>query len=866
MEPTTTEEDGGAGGEGEPAELRCRICLETDVSEVISMFCVASTQKKLLAHMTLAVAGVPISMCDKMPQVICDKCLGNLDVAYACWRRCRESWGDYVRDPALQDKEEDFRCRICLSSNVEELISLYCICDSQLLKINEMVKQYAGVEVKPDDGHPQYTCDGCLSELNIGFDFRKLCRQSNVKLRCELQAKEVGGVLVESDSESLPEAERDNGTPPEPVKVPLKKIAKRRQSVKMRAKPELPADAVRITKLDVPEVVPGRFKKSKKDVPDKVSISFENAKQDVPEVVPGKFKKSKKDVPEVASISFENAKSDVPEVAKKKAFSSPSEFKKLSNQILSKPKELPPVKVYAPAPANKKTSFSSPSEFKQLAKKIMSRKDEVLADPVPAATLVAFEIRVLTDSEHYTHSEISSFKCSRCRTRNPLKTIEITCVKCACAFDNYLLVRPFKGASGMTAYCCTECNYFAKTLTTMVNHLGKHLPAVPVGKPRPMVMKNLVIPIVPISIKEETVEIPEADEEPAPDPLETVFVPGTLKRVNDAVPEPEVQSKKPRKSPSPTTMDVLIELNESESESASDVELTTPLRTEPDTANLFDTLLETTFFKILFLNGILCCGCLKLFPSPDALRQHQTRDHPRSNSTQNEITCKKCNSSCRTVRDVTHHQLLATKRIFYFCKTCPQLLVAEQDFESHRAEDHPSLRVHLLPRTDLLVTKFGVPSIPKPRVIPLKLSSGSPTIFKPLKETAQYRLLLLQGELCCNCKLVLPTPESLEAHLVEAHAKSTSTARFKCPTCSENCRSESKLARHRLVAARRLYYACKLCRGRLLESEDDFEAHRSKSHPRLEVMANGLPLAQAKLLVETARTTNGNASSSGSDG
>lgn len=45
----------------EDAELRCRICLGVEANELISVFCVASTQKKLLAHMTLAVAGVPVS-------------------------------------------------------------------------------------------------------------------------------------------------------------------------------------------------------------------------------------------------------------------------------------------------------------------------------------------------------------------------------------------------------------------------------------------------------------------------------------------------------------------------------------------------------------------------------------------------------------------------------------------------------------------------------------------------------------------------------------------------------------------------------------------------------------------------------------
>uniref|UniRef100_A0A1Q3EYQ7 ZAD domain-containing protein n=1 Tax=Culex tarsalis TaxID=7177 RepID=A0A1Q3EYQ7_CULTA len=771
--------------ESEEELLRCRVCLEADVSEMISVFCVASTQKKLLTHMTLAVAGVPISMCDKMPQVICDKCLGNLDIAYACWRRCRESWGEYVRDPALQDKEEDYRCRICLRSNVEELISLYCICDSQLLKINEMVKQYAGVEVKEDDGRPQYTCDGCLSELNVGFEFRKLCRQSNVKLRCELQAKETTAEtpLVESDYESLPEADRDNQTP-EPPPKPLKKIAKRRQSVKMLAKPELPAKAVRITKSDIPEVVPGSFK------------------------------------------------------SKKKVFSSPSEFKQLTSQILNKPKQPSPVKASANA---KKKTFSSPSEFKQLANKIMTKTSSFAS-----ATLVAFEIRVLTDSEHYTHSEVSSFKCSRCNSRNLLETIDVTCVKCCSPFDNYLLVRPHKGQPSMKAFCCTECNYFAKTLSSMVNHLGQHLPVVPVGKTKTLVMKNLNIPVMPIAMKEESVEVPENDEA-VPDPLEAVFVPGTLKRAS--APAPTVQSKKPRKVPSADTMDVLIELNQSEPESASDASSPRP---DQPMDHLFDTLLEADTFNVLLLKGAICCGCSKLFPSQDVLRQHQARDHALNASfDEDEITCDTCTERCASDRDLGLHQQLATKKIFYFCKACPRLLIDEQDFESHRTECHPALVVKAVARTNnLLVTKAVPSGSRKHWTAPLKLSSGDPTIFKTLKETAQYRLLLLQGEICCNCLLVHPTLESLRKHLTAEHPPTQVFARYKCYRCFENCRSEAKLTTHRLQGMRRLYYACKLCRGRLLESDEDFETHRVKCHPRLEVMANGLPLAQTSLLVE----------------
>ncbi|EDS34599.1 conserved hypothetical protein [Culex quinquefasciatus] len=746
----------------EDAELRCRICLGVEANELISVFCVASTQKKLLAHMTLAVAGVPISMCDKMPQVICDKCLGNLDIAYACWRRCRESWGDYVRDPALQDKEEDYRCRICLRSNVEELISVYCICDSQLLKINEMIKQYAGVEVKEDDGRPQYTCDGCLSELNVGFEFRKVCRQSNVKLRCELQAKETRGTpVIESDNEDLPEADQEP-----PPRTALKKIAKRRQSVKMVAKPELPKDTVRITKSDIPEIVPGRLN------------------------------------------------------AKKKVFSSPSEFKQLTSQILNKSKGASPPK----ASATPSTTKKKPPEFNS---------------SLPSSTLVAFEIRVLTDSEHYTHSEVSSFKCSRCNARNPLKTLDVTCVKCASPFDNYMLVRPHKGQPSMAAYCCTECNYFAKTLTTMVNHLGSHQPVVPARKAKPMVMKNLVIPVVPISMKEETVEAPENDET-VPDPLEEVFVPGTLKRVGEEVAQP-VQSKKQRKEPSAETMDGLIELNQSKPEStraASIIDLDLD-------DQFFDTLLEVDFFKVQLLKGVLCCGCQKLFPSKDAVRQHQARDHGRKPRL-GELKCDTCTEPCRTERDVRQHELLASKKIFYFCKACPQLLIVEQDFETHRAEHHPTLAVKKLPTTDeLLVTKSS--SLDKPRTVPLKLTSADPSLFKPLKETTQYRFLLLRGEICCKCQLVYPTAESLRLHLAEVHPPSQAPARYRCDRCNGNCRSEAKLTQHRLQGARRLYYTCKLCRGRLLD--EDFATHRSKYHSRLGAVAvNGL--VETKLLVE----------------
>lgn len=42
-------------------ELRCRVCLESEVNELISMFCVVSTQNMLLSHMTLACTGILVS-------------------------------------------------------------------------------------------------------------------------------------------------------------------------------------------------------------------------------------------------------------------------------------------------------------------------------------------------------------------------------------------------------------------------------------------------------------------------------------------------------------------------------------------------------------------------------------------------------------------------------------------------------------------------------------------------------------------------------------------------------------------------------------------------------------------------------------
>ncbi|XP_055632568.1 zinc finger protein Xfin [Toxorhynchites rutilus septentrionalis] len=171
-------------------DLRCRVCLESEVNELISMFCVGSTQNMLLSHMALACTGVLISTRDELPKQVCDTCFSKLDLAYSFWRRCRQSWGEYRKLPdTTQNEDEDLRCRICLSHEVEELVSLYCICDSQLIKINEMINEFAGLAIEEKDGFPQYICDDCLAQLDAGFAFRKRCRNSNTLLRKQAREK-----------------------------------------------------------------------------------------------------------------------------------------------------------------------------------------------------------------------------------------------------------------------------------------------------------------------------------------------------------------------------------------------------------------------------------------------------------------------------------------------------------------------------------------------------------------------------------------------------------------------------------------------------------------------------------------------------
>ncbi|XP_062549085.1 uncharacterized protein LOC134213778 isoform X2 [Armigeres subalbatus] len=173
--------------ENPPENLRCRFCLAEEMNELIPVFCIASTQNMLISHMALACTGLVVSSRDNMPQYSCDECLGHLDLAYACWKRCRQSWGNYKKNSSLKSDDEDYRCRICLKHEVDELVSIFCVCDSQSKTISDILKLFAGLTVTKNDKFPQFICDVCLAHLSAGYNFRKICRRSLDTLRRELE-------------------------------------------------------------------------------------------------------------------------------------------------------------------------------------------------------------------------------------------------------------------------------------------------------------------------------------------------------------------------------------------------------------------------------------------------------------------------------------------------------------------------------------------------------------------------------------------------------------------------------------------------------------------------------------------------------
>ncbi|XP_058453730.1 uncharacterized protein LOC131431840 [Malaya genurostris] len=783
-----------------PEDLRCRVCLETDVNELMSLFCVASTQKMLLAHMVLACTGVPISTLDQLPQLACDGCVGQLDVAYSCWKRCRQSYGNFKRSSRLTSEQDDYCCRICLKKDSQELVSLFCICDKHLMKISDMIKKYAGLEITEDDGFPQYICVDCLGQLNIGYSFQQQCLRSNAIIRKQL-------------SENSQKTRNDN------LKAHMRSRRSRAEVITDET-----ADLSSASESNTWEVTSAKLKPSHR-IKSRSAIVQQVVRPNTSVSPPRKV--------------FRPAKS----AASPLTYKTTNSTSRLDT---------------SPQKASNVISFSTPKEFKKLA-------DTIVSKATKNSKLIPNRFKVLQDKGRYSASQIVSFTCSTCRTHYTLDAIKEKCVKCKLPFENFT---PFKGDTKQkklkphTGFCCNTCSFFGSTVQAINNHLRKH-------EEKKITKQQNVSSKIPESaeIKEEM----DCVIEPAieSDPLETVQ---RRRSIHEEKPSNGLGNSLVVNE-SQDTFNVTVELDESdeidsqmreifgmdddpslESVSAgqenpmnSDNGLDSYVQKyesnndsdeENEIANkVFDLIHETDHYMVLWLKGLICCGCLQLFDSSVALRRHQQTVHSQLRGQTDGISCTICTVECESVHDVKMHLLLSVKKIFYFCKICSQLLLSDTDFEDHRSSLHPTIvtgsndTVCVEPQ-NMMVSKqeTTIASIE----LNAHLTADDKVAFDLIKETDEYKVLYLKCFLCCSCNRIYKTEKGLQLHCFEYHhVYRNPTGQNLCNQCHSVFKTEAQLIRHQLQGTKKLYYSCKLCRNILLENEVDFESHCATRHAKL---------------------------------
>nr|XP_029720023.1 uncharacterized protein LOC109407019 isoform X2 [Aedes albopictus] len=941
--------------------LRCRFCLAEEVNELIPTFCIASTQKMIISHMALACTGIAISCHDKLPQYSCDECLGALDIAYACWKRCRQSWGNFIREPSISSEGEDYRCRICLESEVEELISLFYVCDKQSMIISEILKRFAGLDVSEKDDFPQYICDVCLDQLNTGFSFRLLVRRSYETLRD--QQKDV-----EDDSSTITEYEKYL-TP---------------NDLANQAETEITVFSNVSTENQDPlmlEEFVSSAEPTHQPVSNPSSTSINKTLQQT----------SKSDRPRTAMINTSlksNNSLIVGQNSLKKAyFSSPDEFKKLAEQMLNKstsmiiPKQLATIatktsatmqtdesvtveqRATATTPNQAPNSVYVTKSFKRQRTSQSCIADDVqsvsITSLVPKCYLIvssrtrtnAQSLVGLEDSSEdyemenptFSWARIKKFNCKLCDCEYLASELKDTCTICNLPFDNFLpnnLQNHNNQQEYVEAYCCSKCTFFSISLLLFTKHLETHKNSSTEELDKPIltdvtecdktilellrkcsqrtgpkkaIKRRLQVESAAPEAQTITSGIPpEVVEQLRPTPkrgrppkaISTITVSDevvgqlrpTLKRgrppktistitVSDKVVEQLRPTPKRGRPPKPIstitisddsddetvslyevmdddnhvpeletvvsdeTTDIQYKMESLESElgiyyrNSSDEEFTGfdvgPDATRQDVrisyidTTLFDVLHESRDYLVLYLKGALCCGCLQLFETRRKLRIHRSKEHPRGQHSAIPDMCDVCST---VPSNATRHHMLSLKPIFYFCKLCRRLLIDVEDFESHRKIEHALKRPRMdVAPMDLLVRKQDSESLlriienPTHCANPFK-SIENKAIFQLVKETDVYKLLFMQGYLCCGCQHWFSTYDALLAHCGEMHDNGCDSDEYGCDLCKADCKSQSRLLRHQLQRSRKLHYYCKLCHSVLLHHADDYEAHRAVAH------------------------------------
>ncbi|XP_055613040.1 zinc finger protein 271-like [Uranotaenia lowii] len=808
-------------------DYRCRICLATEVNELISMFCIASTQNMLISHMTLACTGVPISTRDEMPQHICDECLGNMDVAYACWRKAREAWGNYKRAPTLRLNEEDYRCRICLKDEVEELISLFCLCDTQQLKISEIIERFAGITVDVKDRRPQYVCNDCLADLNVGFDIRKRCRKSTEKLRFEKAFKPIvvekprpvpAAISYKDDEDPdwVDQNESADSSDDEPIsrkktstKSPFNQPKETKNSTAKKSTPE-PLASKR-----------GRPPNSREMLPPENRISFSDPavlRQLAAKIIAAGKAGGLNSNTIVVDENFTQWKASV--------------FQKQINTGNITLKSAPEITI------RQVFCDDGPKVGKASGTKNDPKNES-------KTTMLALQrIKTIEDDKwkQYIRCQILSVNCLVCsQTYNNINAVTLRCSSCKLSFGNYSQLIPFidKRKGELKSYCCKKCGFLAAPLEIMQSHIkSKHSTA-----KKPTVIR-------PIAMYEVAMDLPmTANANDDADPLEMKCEPETDTEIG-----PGDVDRKRRLSANNSQDQVPSAAKQSKTISSAGKN---QKQLRHNVKKIKDSPYDSRFaveedcenYTLLKLDGIVCCDCRSIQSSQEDMDLHKQthnlyQDEDGDDDEDDEHMCKFCSKRCANLQEVYKHHALAARKLFFYCKLCDFVLWTDEDYEEHFDNFHLSEETETVRIDDT-------------NDEPVDITSMNKRIFDILLETDRYIFLMLKGHKCCGCEVVYQNKSSLLKHCIEHETSEepSPSKTFGCRICKQRFKSKCDLQQHELKQVTRLYYSCSACHYALVQDETDIKTHFEEFHNKrkITVTSRALTLPQSLLVTKTNR-------------
>ncbi|XP_055637572.1 zinc finger protein 431-like [Toxorhynchites rutilus septentrionalis] len=202
-------------------DLCCRLCLETEVDELISLYCRCDSQNQLVSEMVtdLIRLGSPREN-DRLPQFVCGGCLERLDKACTFRKLCINT-NRHLRRKLLQREsaaDNDEHCRICNVNDLDELISVFCICAGEEEKlVADMMMEITGtIRPSSEDGLSQNICAKCFEQLSETVAFIAMICNSDVKLRKSLASQGVTEKCLitnrdnqeDEDSRAIPERKK----------------------------------------------------------------------------------------------------------------------------------------------------------------------------------------------------------------------------------------------------------------------------------------------------------------------------------------------------------------------------------------------------------------------------------------------------------------------------------------------------------------------------------------------------------------------------------------------------------------------------------------------------------------------------------